>query len=226
PDFDSMTRIDWLGFTLLEPFTVLTDLVITAVCIFGWFKLKERSKTEKVIMLLRWFLLTMGLATMVGGVLGHGLLYLTGMKGKIPGWYISMISVAFFERAVIMHARPVLNKGMGNFFSWLNYAELAAFMVLAAVTLKFIYVELHAVYGLFIMAFSLEIFVYVKTRDKGSVYFFIATFFAAASAVSHAFRFGINEWFNHNDVSHIGMAIAVYFYYLGGKHLTVHSRKG
>lgn len=223
-DYSHMTRIDVFGLMVLEPYTVLTDLIITTVCIYAWIKLKAKSKNNQVVQLMRYFFISMGLATAVGGILGHGLLYFTGLQGKIPGWFISMISVAFFERAAIAHSRPLMHNQLGKFFSILNYVELLCFMILSAITLKFIYVEIHAVYGLFGMVFFLEIFVYKKRRDRGSVFIFAGTFFAAASALSHALRIGINEWFNHNDVSHIGMAISVYFYYLGASTLKIYSK--
>lgn len=223
-DYSQMTRIDVFGLMVLEPFTVLTDLVITAVCIYAWFKLKHKAKEHQVYRLMRYFFITMGLATAVGGILGHGLLYFTGLQGKVPGWFISMISVAFFERAAIRHSRPLMHNHLGKFFSILNYVELSTFMLLSFFTLKFLFVEIHAVYGLFIVVFFLEIFVYKMRKDKGSVFIFAGTFFAAAAAVSHALRIGINEWFNHNDVSHIGMAISVYFYYLGAKAMKVYDQ--
>ena len=66
----------------------------------------------------------MGIATIVGGVVGHAFLYATGMYGKIPGWYLSMAAVAFFERAAIRHGRKILPYSIGRFFSVVNLEPL------------------------------------------------------------------------------------------------------
>lgn len=166
----------------------------------------------------------MGIATAIGGILGHGFFYLYDMNSKIPGWYVSMVSVAMFERAAIMHARPLLRPKVGSFFALVNIIELLTFMTLTILFVKFIFVEIHAVYGLFIVVFSFELFVYFKTKDKGSLYIFLGTALAALSALTHGMRIGINEWFNHNDVSHLGMASGIYCYYLGAKYLKLYDR--
>lgn len=212
------------GITLLEPATVITDLIITAVCFYGLYKLRGPQYIHPVYRFYKLFLLLMGIATAIGGILGHGFFYLYDMNSKIPGWYVSMVSVAMFERAAIMHARPLLRPKVGSFFALVNIIELLSFMTLTIIFVKFIFVEIHAVYGLFIVVFSFELFVYFKTKDKGSLYIFLGTALAALSALTHGLRIGINEWFNHNDVSHLGMAAGIYCYYLGAKYLKLYDR--
>jgi hypothetical protein len=224
-DYSQLPQIEVFGITLLEPFTVLTDLIITAVAWYAFFKIRGGRFENPVHRLKRWFFFTMGLATAVGGILGHGLMYLYDMESKVPGWFISMISVALFERAAIFHARQYMGEKIGKIFSWINLIELCTFMFLAAYFLKFIFVEIHAIYGLFIVVFSFEMYVYQKTRDKGSYYIFIGTAWATGAALSHAMRISLHEWFNHNDVSHLGMAMAVYFYYKASLNFTVYSTK-
>jgi hypothetical protein len=213
------------GITLLEPATVITDLIITAVCFYGLYKLRGPLYIHPVYRYFKMFLLMMGIATAIGGILGHGLFYLYGMNSKIPGWYVSMIAIAMFERASIMHARPLLRPSVGNFFALVNIIELITFMTITIIVVKFVFVEIHAVYGLFIVVFSFQLFVYFKKKDKGSLYIFAGTGMAALAALSHGMRIGINEWFNHNDVSHLGMATGMYFYYLGAKNWTLYDKK-
>jgi hypothetical protein len=106
----------------------------------------------------------MAVATTVGGILGHGFLYLTGMYGKLPGWYISMLAIAFFERGAILHARGLMPAAWGKFFSILNYVEVAIFMLLTFKTLNFRFVEIHATYGLFVVVFCFETIYLCETK--------------------------------------------------------------
>ncbi|MFZ5552116.1 MAG: DUF6962 family protein [Bacteroidota bacterium] len=224
-EFLTLPHINVFGVIILEPFTVLTDLLIAAVCFWAYFKLKKEKYNDRVHRFFRMFLIGMGVATTIGGVLGHGFIYIWGKEAKIPGWYVSMFAIAMFERAAIMHSRPLMKKLVGDFFAILNIVELLTFMTLAYITVEFIYVEIHAVYGLFIVVFSFELYVYYKTREKACLYLFTGTLLAAIAALSHGMRIAVNEWFNHNDVSHVLMAGGMYYYYLYGKHLKIHTRK-
>ena len=219
-DFAQMPSVKWFGITILEPFTVLTNLLIAAVCFYAYFSLKKRKLnvtfTHRYI---GYFFLFIGFATIIGGVVGHAFLYATGLYGKIPGWYTSMAGVALFERAVIAHARPFMNRKVGNFFSVFNYIEIFTFMSLSLATLNFLFVELHATYGLFVVVFCFELFVYSKTKDAALKNIFMATVFGVIAILCHAFKLGINRWFNYNDVSHLAMAVAIFFYYKAAKNM-------
>lgn len=224
-DFSKVHRIYVFGITLLEPSTVLSSLVMTAVCLYAFFRLNKQGHAHRMYQHIRYFFLFMAIATAVGGVLGHGFLYLTGQLGKIPGWFASMIAVAFFERAAIRHIKPLLNRKGGLLLGWLNYAELLIFFVLTILTLNFAVVEIHAFYGLFLMLFLIEIYVYKKKKDPGSVNIFIATFWGAVAAGLHALKFSIGPWFNYNDISHLAMATSIWYYYRGARHMSYYGEE-
>lgn len=59
----------------------------------------------------------MGIATMVGGVIGHGLLYAYSFAWKLPGWLTSMFSIALIERASIEQARKQISPKLGRVLS-------------------------------------------------------------------------------------------------------------
>ncbi len=218
-EYNQVHQIKLFGITILEPSTVISSLMMTVVCIYAFVHLSKLKREHRMYTQLQYFFLFMGLATAIGGILGHGLIYITGMRGKIPGWFASMIAVALFERAAIWHIKPLLSKKAGTFLGYLNYVELSIFFVLTFVTLKFVIVEIHAFYGLFLMLFSIEVYVYRKKKDPGSKYIFIATALGAVSAGIHALKFSFSPWFNYNDISHISMGASIYYYYLGAKNM-------
>jgi hypothetical protein len=224
-DFSKVHQIQVFGITILEPSTVITSLMMTVICIYAFFHLNKLSRAHRMYKQIQYFFLFMAIATAIGGVLGHGFLYLTGMRGKIPGWFASMIAVALFERAAIWHIKPLLPRRGGLFLGWLNYVELAIFFILTFVTLNFVVVEIHAFYGLFLMLFLIEIYVYKKRKDPGSVNIFIATGLGAVSAGLHALKFSFGPWFNYNDISHISMGASIWFYYQGARHMTYYGEE-
>lgn len=209
--------IEIYGITVLEPVTTLTDLLVAAVCLYAFIKLKALSRTDITFVYIRYFFLTMALATTVGGIIGHAFLYYFGFIWKVPGWIISMASVALLERASIQHARGLMPKRVGNIFAIVNIVELITFVIISVSTLNFFFVEVHAAYGMLVVVFSFELFVYLKTRDAGSRLFLWAVGVCALSAAVHLSRFSLHTWFNYFDISHVLMAIAAWLFYLGAK---------
>lgn len=224
-DFSKVHRINVFGVTVLEPSTVLSSLAMTAICVYAFWRLNKPEQGHRMYQHTRYFFLFMAIATAVGGVLGHGFLYLTGKPGKIPGWFASMVAVALFERAAIWHIRPLLPQRAGLLLGWLNYAELLIFFVLTLITLNFIVVEIHAFYGLFLMLFLMEIYVYRKKKDPGSLNIFIATFWGAVAAGLHALKFSFGPWFNYNDISHFAMATSIWYYYRGAQRMAYYGKE-
>lgn len=218
-DFSKVHQIQLFGVTILEPSTVISSLMMTAICIYAFFRLEKLGRAHMMYKEVQYFFLFMAIATAIGGVLGHGFLYVTGMRGKIPGWFASMIAVALFERAAIWHIKPLLAPKYGKLLGKLNYVELLIFFVLTFITLDFKVVEVHAFYGLFLMLFTIEVYVYKKKKDPGSKYIFIATLLGAVSAGLHALKFSFGPWFNYNDISHISMGASIWYYYLGATHM-------
>ncbi len=209
-----MPRIHLFGITILEPFTVLTNLLIAIACFYAYRSLKKNNLNQSFThRYIGYFFLLIGFATIIGGVVGHAFLYATGLYGKIPGWYISMAGVAAFERAAISHSRPLMHKNVGRFFSVLNIVEILTFMTLSLVKLNFLYVELHATYGLIVVVFCFELYVYLKTKDKAFQFLLYATVFGLGAVLCHALKLNLNRWFNYNDISHLFMTVSILFYH-------------
>ncbi len=203
-----------------EPVTTATDLLVSAVCFYAFFMLKKEKK-NKVNTFIRYYFMSMGFATLFGGIFGHAFLYAVSFSWKLPGWITSMLSIALFERASIEHAKPLITRKTANVFKIVNIIELATFMVITMITLNFFFVEVHSAYGLMIVVLSLQSYVFIKTKNKGSKLIIIAVFITAIAAVVFMTKLSINKWFNHLDLSHIIMAIAAYIFYLGAKKLEI-----
>ena len=218
------------GIRVDEPVTVVTDLMVSAVCFYAFFKLNQLNSGNKVHMYLKYYFLTMAMATGIGGLLGHGFLYVFEKSidismdvspWKLPAWLISMFSIMLIERAAIEYARPIINPKIGTFFSWLNIFEFLTFVTITFTSLNFFFVQVHAAYGLLIVVTSFSIYVYWKQRTRGSKIFLVAVSFAALSALIFLNKWGISPWFTHFDVSHTLMTISAWFFYKGGKQIII-----
>lgn len=207
--------IEIFNIRINEPVTTATDLLITAVCVYAFFRLNAIPKQNNIHVYLKYYFLSMGLATAIGGLIGHGFFYLFSFEWKLPGWLTSMVSIALVERAAILYAKKLVPERVGKIFAWLNIIELLIFVTLTFTTLNFFFVEAHAAYGLMIVVFSFSLVVYLKTKSKGSRFFLIAIAFSAIGALFFMSKWGIGPWFNHFDISHIFLAISAWFFYKG-----------
>ncbi|MGD2035758.1 MAG: hypothetical protein PVF73_11915, partial [Bacteroidales bacterium] len=162
------------GIRISEPVTTLTDLMVSAVCFFAFYRLSKVGVKNKVHLNLRYYFLSMGFATAFGGIIGHAFMYNFSFYWKLPGWVTSMFSIALVERAAIEYARPLIKPKLGIAFKWVNLIELATFVSITLITLNFFFVEVHSAYGLLIVVASLNLYVFLKRRTKGSRMFLLA----------------------------------------------------
>jgi len=201
---------------IMEPVTTLTDLIVALVCFVAFYNLKHHPDSGHLSKrLYRYFFLAMALSTLYGGLIGHAFLHYLSFGWKAPGWIVSMLSVALAERAAIMHARPVMNHNYSRFFAVLNIIELLTFMTLTLTFMKFIYVEIHALYGLMLVVFAFEFYVFKKVKDQGSKLVLLSVGIGFLTLIVHLAKISIHPWFNFLDLSHVLMAISSYIMYKG-----------
>lgn len=205
------------GIRIDEPIVTITDLLVSFLCFYFSFRLHKQNRKDKVLVYFKIYFLTMGIATFIGGIIGHAFLYAFNFYWKLPGWIISMISIMFVERAAIEHTRIWLKNSIVQFLKAINIIEFLTFLTLTVVTLNFFFVEFHSGYGLMFVVLSLETFLFIKTKNKASRLLLIGVGFAAVAALFFMTETSLHQWFNYIAISHIFMAIAATFFYLGAQ---------
>jgi hypothetical protein len=203
------------GIRIDEPIVTLTDLLVSVVCFIYAYKIHKSGKTEKVFIYFKIYFFTMGLATLLGGIIGHAFLYAFSFYWKLPGWIMSMISIMFVERAAIEHTRIWLKPSIVKVLGVVNILEFITFLTLTIISLDFFYVEFHSGYGLMFVVLSLEGYLFLKTKNTAGKYMLAGIGFAAIAAIFFMTKLSPHQWFNYLCVSHVLMAIAATFFYLG-----------
>ena len=203
------------GIQINEPIVTLTDLVVSLVCFVAAWKIHRSGKKERVFLYFKIYFFVMGIATTLGGLVGHAFLYNFNFYWKLPGWITSMISIMFVERATIEHTRIQLSPKIVKVLGVINIFEFLTFLTLTIVTLNFFFVEFHSGYGLMFVVLSLEGYLFIKTKNQASKMMLIGVFFAAIAALFFMNKISPHQWFNYLAVSHKFMALAALFFYLG-----------
>lgn len=201
------------GILLMEPVTVITNLFISVMCLYAYWKMGKDKVEGSSLIFLKYYFLIMGLATTWGGFIGHGFLYLVDDRWKLVGWIISMLAVALIERSAISYANRLVSEKLGRFFLLMNVVELIILMALVITSVHFKYVEIHSAYGFIVVVFGFHLFVFSKTRDLGS----LEMIYATVSLLIAVYIFNkpviIHTFFNHRDLAHIFMLIGAWFQY-------------
>ena len=224
PTPTNQPSIELFGVTIMEPMVTFTDLWITAVCIYAFYKLLKLKQEGLVLRYMRLYFIIMALATFLGGILGHAFQDMVGLGWKLPGWLISMLAVSSIERATIMYVHPLINPKFARFLEIANIIELFVFAAITFGTLNFFYIQVHSAYGLGLIVLPLHFYAYMKTKNEGSRIIFLSVCFASIAAFTYTLEVGINKWFNHLDVSHTVMALSLYFFYRGARKLKVFTK--
>lgn len=216
------------GIRIDEPVTTATDVLVGITCLVCAYKLRSLYNGSRIHKQILLYFLLMGIATLLGGIIGHGFLYALGFFWKLPGWLLSMIAVNLLERVMIHFSASELSPRMLRFFSVFNIIELLAFMALAFGTLDFLYVQIHSTYGFLVVVFSFCMYNYrknhypavMKNMMTGVGWIFVC-------AVVFVAKLSISPWFNHADLAHMFMFIGAIYFYRGSRGLmtgTPHAR--
>lgn len=216
----SMNEINTIylwGIRIDEPIVTLTDLIVSILCLFFFYRIHKTKKNEKVFLYFKIYFLNMGIATFLGGLIGHAFLYNFSLYWKLPGWIMSMISIMFLERAAIEHTRIWLTENIIKVFRVINILEFLTFLTLTILTLNFFFVEFHSGYGLMFVVLSLEGFLLLKTKNQASKLMLIGVGFAGVAAIFFMGKISLHQWFNYLSMSHVFMALAASFFYFGTK---------
>lgn len=204
-----------MGLRIDEPITTFTDIILAALLFYAFWRLHRMEAKTKIHQFLKYFFLTMGIATLSVGLMGHGFKYMFDKYWKLPGWWISMVSTALIERASIFYSKKLIKPRLGKVFGIVNICELLFFMTLLGIALDFYWVVLHTAYGFLIVVGGFNLYTFLKTKSKAAFNMLLGVFFTGLCAIVYGAEIVIDDWFNHLDLAHIFMTVAAWFVYKG-----------
>lgn len=213
------------GIRIDEPVATVTDLLVSAVSLYAYLRMKRMGLNAWSQVHFRRYFLLVAVATVLGGLIGHGFLYAFGFVWKLPGWIVGIVSVALVERAAISHAQRLIRPEIGRFFLVFNIVEMVAILVATVITLDFKWVEYHNGYGLIVNVAGFHGYAWYRTKDRGSLIILGAVGVTAIASVVFTRHLSLHTWFNYIDISHVLLAIAAYVMYLGAIRLDTKGQK-
>ena len=202
-----------------EPISSLTDLILSAVCFYSFYKTKSAAN-NKAITLYRWFFLFTGLSTILAAILGHAFLYYFSFKAKMFGWVFGIAGISFAIFAALHHTRFIIGERLFKQLRILNFIEFIIAYVCVFAKWSFVVVEIHSAYGLLLYVTVLEYIHYKKTKSAMSLYLLYGIGVSVLAILCHVFVLAPSVWFNHIDLSHLLMTGSMFIMYKGVTHST------
>jgi hypothetical protein len=196
-----------------EPVTAITDVLITAVCFYAFFKLKGGSDSP-VRVYFKYYFALLGIATLWGGVMAHAFQYALGQPWKAPGWILSTWAISLLAFAMVQYHKNLIS-GISKIITGLIVLELVVVMSVIIYTVDFKWAGAHSAFGLALITGSLSLVSYIKLKDKGSFLVLIGVGYFLISGIIFSVKLSLHTWFNHVDLAHVFITIAAYQIFRG-----------
>ena len=207
--------IEVLNIRIDEPITLITDLLLAAICFYAYFQIRRLDYTGRSKWYFKNYFLLLGLGAMTGGLLGHAFLYRLSDAWKLVSWILTIGSVTLMIHALLEVSRPYIKKGIARFISQFNVLLFALALFFTLWSMAFSPVKYYTAFGMVVIAGSLCYYIYSKTGNRGGLVIMAAVGVGILSPVIFSFQWGLSPWFNHNDISHVILSFSAYYIYKG-----------
>lgn len=207
--------IEVLSIRIDEPVTTITDLIMSAICFYAYYRIRQLESSVRIKGYFKYYFLTLGIATMAGGLLGHAFLYSLPPAWKLVSWIFTLISVAILSHGLIELSKPLLKPGFSRIVSRVNILILSLALLYTLYTLAFSAVKYYAIFGMLMVVGSLSYVIYQKTEIRGVLKLMLGVGVGVLSAIIFSFEWGLGPWLNHNDISHLILSFSTLTLYKG-----------
>ncbi len=210
----------FFGLRISEPTNALTDFLVAAICFRIFFELRKMRPDERLfVIFLRSFFGLLGLSMLLAGFFGHAFLWAGPFVAmKLPGWLAGMAAAFCMERAAIERARGLFSASVFEKLSLGSWLALAVFLVAVVFFEQFKWVQIQASWAF--LGIVLPVSFFQNSKKKGcaaSRQILLGIGVLALASLVFSMKWAFCRWFNHNDIGHVLMAGAVFFFGKGAR---------
>lgn len=193
---------------------MLTDIIVAIFCFYFYRRINKTPSTERGKKYFAQFFLWMSINTFLGGVMGHGFLYVFGPAGKYPAWILTIFTMFWLQLAVIdlLRARGYLK--LEKILRVISILMLPIFLSLTFYHQHFSYSIFHNI-AVALMIIPILIFCRINGKTEGTDTVLLSLLISSIIPYFQINRIGINRWFTYHDVCHVMMLLGLYVLYLG-----------
>lgn len=202
------------GITVYEPMTAFTDLIICAISLLFYFRIKTNCKDDAFGKSWSLFFFWMFTSTLIGTI-AHGAHYYfpeTTFKVIWLAMNLSGLIATFYSiKATISFA--AYSNSTNERIKFILPALMALFVILTIALNNFIFVKVFAGVGLLYIFFTH--FKPFKNGRLGSGSILLGIGISFLTVFIHTAKISFHEHFNFKDISHVIMMLSLYFIFSG-----------
>lgn len=206
------SEINLWGLVILEPGTIISDILMGLACIFFFFRLLALDEIKKNRFFPRFFLF-LGFSSFVAA-LAHGLFNYFGVYLHSLSWILSGLAIYFLQLGTAILFE---NEHFKQRFLLFIKMQFLIYMVLIFVVSDFIVLKLNFVISMIGIISPVYFVDYVKKGYRNNLYIVTGVFLAILPSLYHRSEFNFGYIFNMNDLSHFFLILCIYFVFLGVK---------
>ncbi|MDI9342281.1 MAG: hypothetical protein QM534_17040 [Sediminibacterium sp.] len=210
------TFIRFWGYTIYEPVTILTNLLVTIYCMYCFFKMNTRG--YYLATFWAWFFLLIGVSSFVGS-LAHGAHFQLGYSFFNSVLFlmnaISLVAIFFCFKAANTYA-SIDKSPPKKRYTYLVILWIGILLGFTLVYNNFILIKIHA--GI-VLTYSLIVhYLTYRRQQKGSGWIVSGILIAFLSIIVHSLRISVSDWFNYKDIAHCIMLLSLIAIFKGSSY--------
>lgn len=211
---DDRTFIKIASLVISEPITVLTNILIAALCLLLYFRLLALNNKLRSTTYWQYYFVFMGLSAAIG-IIKHGMVYYQSEESNHITWSVMNLVTGlsiFFAQLATIEAFVVNNR----------YKLILTTTIVMQLLLYFFILSLVDGYGVVkweITAGLLPIMIinaynfFKGSNGNGWLAGGILT--GAFAAAAHGLKISACRWFNYNDIAHVFIMLSLWMMFYG-----------
>jgi len=216
-----MPTVEWLGLTIAEPVTMLTDFAITAVAWWmAWCLLRDAiMRTVRARVYWAAAFVFIGLGALLGGI-SHGFAPYLDTSAQAFVWKATVyaLGLSSFSALAGTIAGTPLHILVAGFLQLVNVAALGFYGWWMIDHDDFRFVIYHYAPSMLLVAL-LQLLALAAERAPSAPWIIGGVIVTFAGAAIQQSGFGLHVHFNHNDIFHLVQIVGLVLFYRGVRRL-------
>jgi len=193
------------GLSLLEPMAMITNLIVTLSCIYGYSKVRKANH----LVYWRWFFVSFALASFLGG-LSHVFWNYWSFNGKIMPWFFGVVSTSLLTFAMVDLFR--FDRRVGVFISFVIFFKAITILSLAYYHWEFLFVAIDTIGSLLLACGVGSWILHFKKGVVQAKFIFYGVLVILPAAFIFLLKFDLHRYMNREDLSHLFIALGLLFF--------------
>jgi len=206
--------ITFFGFTIYEPMTVLTNLILAFMCWWIYEQQKEGNRNWA------YFFLFLSLSTLSAAV-GHGYSELLDNPVKFFSRAFALVSVYFGGFASI---QILGREQLRLVLKWVLLIQSVVFFAWLVMDNTFLPIKFNSILGLGIIVLGIHLHSLATNKDTRDMWIVLGIIINASAAIVNTYKWNLSPNFTYHDIGHVIMMIGIIVMYQGvSKYKLIHA---